>query len=277
MKTKIAFSVIMPFYKGDRPEHLHDALNSLATQNLPADEIVLVQDGPISNELKEVVSLWEQKLACLNWHVLDKNKGLSAALNAGIAEAKHEWLARMDADDICLQGRFEKQLNLIESDSELSILGSWIQEYDEEMVQAKGIRRLPETEAEIKAYARWRCPFNHMTVMYRKSALETLGAYKDYGAVGDDYELWARFIMKGYKTANIQEVLVKARTGEAFFKQRRRGVKYFKNELKEINELYRMGLLKPWHYLFHFTTKAIVRLSPPWLVKIFYLGIRKSS
>jgi glycosyltransferase involved in cell wall biosynthesis len=277
VKTKIAFSVIMPFYSGDLPGHLHDALNSLAVQSLPADEIVLVQDGPVSSNLREVVEHWELKLPSLNWHILDVNQGLSAALNAGIAEAKHEWLARMDADDVCLQDRFEKQLNLISSDSKLSILGSWIQEYDEEMDKAKGIRRLPETDAEIKAYARWRCPFNHMTVMYRKSALESLGAYKDFGAVGDDYELWARFILNGYKAANIQEVLVKARTGEAFFKQRRRGIKYFKNELREINELYRMGLLKPWHYLFHFTTKAIVRLSPPWLVKIFYLGIRKSS
>jgi glycosyltransferase involved in cell wall biosynthesis len=273
----LAFSVIMPFYQGDLPEHLHDALESLAKQSLPADEIVLVQDGPVDAQLKEVAKYWEAKLPSLNWCVLEKNQGLSGALNEGIAQAKHEWLARMDADDICLNHRFEKQISLLNSDSELSIIGSWIQEYDEDMVQAKGIRRLPETDTEVKAYARWRCPFNHMTVMYRKSALEKLGAYKDYGAVGDDYELWARFIMNGYKTANIQEVLVKARTGEAFFTKRRRGLKYFKNELREINELYRMGLLKPWHYIFHFTTKAIVRLSPPWLVKIFYLGIRKSS
>lgn len=267
----------MPFYNGDQAEHLHDALKSLAEQSLPADEIVLVQDGPVNASLSQVVQDWQKKLPSLNWHILEKNQGLSAALNAGISVAKHEWLARMDADDICLPNRFEKQLSLISSDPDLSILGSWIQEYDEKMQEAKGIRKLPETDAEVKSYARWRCPFNHMTVMYRKSVLEKLGAYKDFGAVGDDYELWARFIMQGYKTANIQEVLVLARTGADFFKKRRRGIKYFKNEVREINELYRMGLLKPWHYLFHFCTKAIVRLSPPWLVKIFYLGIRKSS
>jgi len=267
----------MPFYNGDQSEHLHDALKSLANQSLPADEIVLVQDGPVNARLSQVVQAWQEKLPSLNWHVLQENQGLSAALNAGIALAKHEWLARMDADDICLPNRFEKQLSLISSDPSLSILGSWIQEYDETMQEAKGIRKLPESDEEVRAYARWRCPFNHMTVMYRKSVLEKVGAYKDYGAVGDDYELWARFIMQGYKTANIQEVLVLARTGDDFFKKRRRGMKYFKNEVREINELYRMGLLRPWHYLFHFCTKAIVRLSPPWLVKIFYLGIRKSS
>lgn len=277
MSKSLSFSVVMPFYKGDQPAHLDQALESLFIQSLRADEIVLVQDGPVTTDLTEIVNSWQQRLPELNLVVLEKNSGLSSALNAGIKAASHEWLARMDADDICHPQRFEKQMALISNQPDLAITGSWITEYDEEMNQAIAVRKLPESHADILSYARWRCPFNHMTVMYRKSALEKLGLYKDYGAVGDDYELWARFLMNGYLSANIGESLVKARTGRDFYTRRRRGMKYFKQELREINDLYRLGLLRPWHYLFHFTVKAVVRLSPSWLVKIFYKAIRKTS
>lgn len=271
------FSVILPFYAGDQAAHLSDAIESLAQQSICAQEIVLIQDGPVGEELNSCVQKWQEKLPEIKLVSLPKNLGLSGALNAGIDTAKNEWLARMDADDICLPDRFEKQWNLIQAQPDLALIGSWIEEYDEEMKEATAVRRLPENHLEILSYARWRCPFNHMTVMYRKSALLKLGKYKNFGAVGDDYELWARFLTAGYKTANLQESLVKARAGHAMFSARRRGMKYLKNEIKEINELYELGLLKPWHYAFHFTVKSIVRLSPPALVKLFYRGIRMTS
>jgi glycosyltransferase involved in cell wall biosynthesis len=256
---------------------LDEALNSLAKQTLPAPEIVVIQDGPLTEALEAVLSQWQNKLPTLNWQKLKKNQGLSAALNAGIQAAQHHWLARMDADDICEPTRFEKQLTYLQKHPEIDVLGSWITEFETDIKQPSAVRKLPETHAEILRYARWRCPFNHMTVMYKKSVLEELGKYKNYGAVGDDYELWARFLMHGHKAANIQESLVWARTGQDFFSNRRRGIQYFKNELKEINDLYRLGLLNPLHYLFHFTVKAIVRLSPPALVRLIYKGIRKTS
>lgn len=270
-------SVVLPFYHGDVAAFLHEALLSLEQQTLRVSEVLLVQDGEISEELEEVVKQWMVRMPELRRVVRAENGGLSAALNTGIEEAQLEWLARMDADDICLPDRFEKQWEVIESQPDLAILGSWIEEFDETMKSSIAIRKLPADHEAILAYARWRCPFNHMTVMYRKSVLKTIGTYKNYGAVGDDYELWARFLVGGYRSANLQEVLVKARTGEGFFGQRRRGWKYLRHEIREINDLYRMGLLKPWHYLFHFTVKAIVRLSPPVLVRFFYQLIRKTS
>ena len=275
--NSIPFSVIMPVYKGDPPSHFDEALKSVFNQTLKANEVVVIQDGPIPDSLESVLTHWKEKIPELNHVVLEVNQGLSSALNAGIEAAKHEWLARMDADDVCKLDRFEKQLALIASDPDLSILGSWITEFDEKMEEEFSVRKLPETHEEILAYAKWRCPFNHMTVMYKKSALKKLGKYKNYGAVGDDYELWARFLVNGYKSANIQETLVDARTGKDFFSNRRRGMKYFKNELREINDLYRLKLIGPAHYVFHFTTKAIVRFSPPFLVKFIYKGIRKTS
>lgn len=274
---KADFSVIMPFYKGDQAAHVEAALASLFQQSLRASEIVLVQDGPIGPELETTVQTWQAKMPELKRVVLSENQGLSAALNAGISAASQEWLARMDADDICKSDRFEKQWAHIEANPQIAILGSWIEEYDEEMQNFMALRRLPASHEEILAYAPWRCPFNHMTVMYRKSVVEKLGKYKNFGAVGDDYELWARFLVNGYQAANLPEALVLARTGHAMFSQRRRGMKYLRSEIQEIKALYRLGLLKPWHFLFHISLKSIVRLSPPFLVKLIYKGIRKTS
>ncbi len=267
----------MPVYAGDDPKHFDAALQSLFVQTLKADEVVVIQDGPLTPALDGTLATWKQKMPEINHVVLAKNGGLSNALNAGIKAAKHEWLARMDADDICKPHRFKKQIDLISQNPELSILGSWITEFDENMQTEIAVRKLPKTHKEILKYAQWRCPFNHMTVMYRKSVLEKLGNYKNYGAVGDDYELWARFLVNGYKSANIQESLVDARTGVDFFGKRRRGFKYFKNEVREINDLYKLGLINPLQYGFHFTMKAVVRFSPPFVVKLIYKGIRKTS
>jgi glycosyltransferase involved in cell wall biosynthesis len=274
--TTPPFSVIMPVYRGDAPAHVVEALDSIYTQSLKADEVVVIQDGPVPAELKAVLDRYRVEHTEVKLVVLEENQGLSGALNAGIKAASNEWLARMDADDICLPSRFEKQLTYLAAHPELALLGSWITEYDEHMEQEIGLRTLPAEHSQILAYARWRCPFNHMTVVYRKSALEALGMYKSYGAVGDDYELWARFLMNGYTTANIQESLVKARTGTDFFSNRRRGLRYFKNELREINDLYKLGLLNAGHYLVHFVVKALVRLAPTPLVKWFYKGLRKT-
>ena len=273
----VDISVIMPVYKGDNADHFNDAIKSVVQQSCPAKEIVIIKDGPLTNELEKVLEKWCLENKTISPLTLEKNVGLSGALNAGINAAKFEWLARMDADDICKPDRFEKQTALINKLPDLAILGSWITEFDEKMDKEIAVRKLPETHEEILKYAQWRCPFNHMTVMYRKSVLVDLGCYKNYGAVGDDYELWARFLVNGHKSANIQECLVDARTGVDFFGKRRRGMKYFKNEVREINDLYKLGLINPLQYSFHFTMKAIVRFSPPALVKLIYKGIRKTS
>ncbi len=274
---KAAFSVILPFYRGDKPEHLSKALDSLKTQSLRADEIVLIQDGPVAKELKDIALAYLEKMPEIKLEVLEENQGLSGALNAGIEVARNEWLARMDADDICLENRFKEQWAAIEKNPDLALLGSWIEEYDEEMLRSTGFRKVPEHHSEIFSFAKWRCPFNHMTVMYRKSALDKLGKYQNFGAVGDDYELWARFLVNGYVVANIPEVLVKARSGDSMISNRRRGMKYLRHEIREINALYRLGLLKPWHYLFHFIGKSILRLAPAGLLRLFYHSLRNKS
>lgn len=272
-----SISVLMPVYQGDKAPDFDLALESVCNQTYPAKEIVVVQDGPLTPQLEAVLQKWNERNTTIKPVKLEKNLGLSGALNAGIDAVNFEWIARMDADDICKADRFEKQANYIDAHPEISIIGSWIDEYDGEMNEKTGVRKVPETHKEIRDYAKWRCPFNHMTVMYKTEAVRELGKYRNYGAVGDDYELWARFLLNGYKAANIQESLVYARTGSDFFGNRRRGMKYLKNELKEVNDLYRMGLFNRGIWLFHVGMKSLVRLMPATLVKGIYKLIRLSS
>jgi glycosyltransferase involved in cell wall biosynthesis len=206
MNSAPSISVVMPVYHEDVAEHFDLALESLSSQTLRANEILVVKDGPLTDALDDVLQRWIERDSSMKVVELKTNQGLSAALNAGIDAANYDWIARMDADDICRAQRFDKQWSLIQDDPELAILGSWIMEYDEDMNEEVGLRKLPEMHNEILRFAKWRCPFNHMTVMYKTSVIRELGKYKNYGAVGDDYELWARFLVNGHKSANLQEV-----------------------------------------------------------------------
>lgn len=267
----------MPVYKGDDPDHFRESLQSLVKQSQAAEELLIVADGPLTKKLEAVLSEYQAHHSSIRVHRLTKNGGLSRALNAGLKEVQHEWVARMDADDICTTERLEKQRSYLRQHPEISILGSWIAEFSHSRSEIKAIRKLPEEHDALLRYARWRCPFNHMTVVYKTSAVRSVGGYKNYGAVGDDYELWARLLMSGYRAANIQEPLVYARASEDFFGKRRRGWKYLQHEWQEVIDLYRLGLLGPGHLLFHLAVKTLVRLSPPGLVRFFYRLIRKTS
>ena len=273
----IHFSVVLPVYHGDNPEHLDECLQSLHDQTHQASEIVMVKDGPLTPALDAVVQKWEAKMPALRPVALEKNMGLNHALNEGLRQAKNGWVARMDADDICRPDRFEKQVRFLDENPEIDMLGSWIEEFREDPhTEKRKLRTLPTTHEEIYRYAKWRCPFNHMTVFYRKSIVDEFGGYPNYGAVGDDYVLWVNILMHSYQCANIPEPLVLARTGKDFFHRRRRGMRYLRYELMEIRHFLKIGFISEWQYLVHFVSKCIVRLSPPWLVRFWYTLLRKS-
>ncbi len=272
-----ALSILLPVYRGDEPQPLREALQSLVEQTEPAEELLVVADGPLTPALEKVLQDFQEQHAPLRLHRLPQNKGLAAALNEGLAQARFPWVARMDADDICRSDRLARQRAYLRQHPELRVLGSWIAEFDKHPGEIKAIRRLPEKHADVLRYARWRCPFNHMTVLYHRDCIQQVGGYRDYGAVGDDYELWARLLMAGHQVANIPEPLVYARASSAFFGTRRRGLSYLRHEWREVWDLYRLGLLRVHHLLFHLVVKTMVRLAPAQLVKVFYWAIRKTS
>lgn len=283
MSSSIQISVVIPVYKNDHPTHFEQALESLCKQTYEPLEILVVQDGPVPEAISNVIESCKKKFPFVKGIALEKNIGLSAALNVGIKQVKGNWIARMDADDICSIDRFEKQVAYIQKHPKVDILGSWIVEYDEEMVNRTGVRNLPEYHDDIVKYAKWRCPFNHMTVMFKTKAVMDLGGYKEVtgtknnNSFGDDYELWARFITKGYYCANQPELLVKVRTGNDFFEKRRSGRKYLKYELQLVRELYQLNLFGIKEYIVHVLSKTLIRLAPAFVVKGVYKTLRKSA
>lgn len=227
----LKFSVAICVYKNDKPEWFELALKSIIDQTVKPDEIVLVVDGPVSDELENTIRKCESRSPdLLKVTRLQKNVGLGRALKIAMEKSKNEIIARMDSDDVAVSTRFEKQLECFESDSELSIVGGQIHEFIDTLENVVGIRDVPFCDSEIKEYLKSRCPFNHVTVMFKKSEATKAGGYLDWHS-NEDYYLWIRMFLSGCKFRNLSDNLVNVRVGKDMY-ARRGDWKYFISEAK---------------------------------------------
>ena len=220
------YSVLMSLYKKEHPEYLRLALDSMINQTVKPDEIVLVEDGPLTDELYAVVEEYKEHLTLV---VNEKNLGLGLALNKGLEACKNELVARMDTDDISEPKRCEKQVTFFSQHPETTILGGQIEEFINDPKDVVGKRVVPETDKDLKEYMKKRCPFNHMTVMFKKVDIIKAGNYQDW-FWNEDYYLWIRLALEGFVFANLPDTLVHTRVGADMY-QRRGGDKYFKSEI----------------------------------------------
>lgn len=226
------FSVCMSVYKNDRPEYVDIAIQSIfIKQTVKPNEIVLVVDGPISMELESLIDNYATKYSEIFTIVkLEKNQGLGNALRVAVEKAKYDWVARMDSDDIAAPDRFEKQKSFLQENLDVDILGGQITEFIDVESNIVGLRNVPLLSADINVYIKARCPFNHMTVMFRKDKILAVGNYIDWH-YNEDYFLWIRMFLAGCQFANLPETLVNVRVGKEMY-QRRGGWKYFLSEAK---------------------------------------------
>lgn len=111
---------------------------------------------------------------------LPQNGGLGNAIRLAVENAKYELIARMDSDNICMPGRFERQLMCFEEGPQLSIVGGTISEFIDSPSNVAGQRVCPQTNVEIQKYMKARCGYNHMTVMFRKSEVLRVGNYQNW-------------------------------------------------------------------------------------------------
>ncbi len=263
------FSVLMSVYAKDRPSWVRQALDSVLTNTVKPTEVVTVIDGPIPPELQAVLTDFSAKYPQVKLFPLEKNGGLGPALAYGIAQCTHELVARMDADDISLPDRFEKQLAYFAAHPETAVLGGQIQEIDGESLQPVAIRTVPQTDREIKMYLRMRCPFNHMTVMYKKAAVVAAGNYQPFHLM-EDYYLWARMAAKGYQMGNLPDIVLNARVDSAMY-GRRGGWKYFKSNYAMSKKLRELHLIPLTTHSFNACIRFCVQvLMPNWLRSYFY-------
>jgi glycosyltransferase involved in cell wall biosynthesis len=258
------FSVLMAVYHKDNPRLFERALISVYENTCVPKQFVLVQDGPISRALVEVIERYKQKNG-FEHLTMQENSGLSKALNRGLKVIKTNCVFRADADDFNLENRFASQLKLLESGYDL--VGSAILEVDQDGTPL-AYRIPPLNHSEIVNFIRRRNPFNHMTIACRTSILKRAGGYPDV-LFREDYALWAILISQGAKICNSSEVLVHATAGDGMYK-RRGGLLHIRSEFKMQKILVMTKLQSPFVAFFIGVSRTVIFLLPSELRRIIY-------
>lgn len=260
-QKSVQLSVLMSVYYKEKPEYLVECFDSLLNQTVLADEWVIVEDGSLTPDLYQVLDDYQNKYPKLIKRVpLSENRGLGLALKEGVLQCSNEMIARMDTDDIAVPERFEKQLDEFDKNEKLDICGSHIIEFEGSIDNVLSKREVPLTDEEIKQYQRRRSAYNHMTVMFKKSAVLKAGNYEHAPLMEDDM-LWTRLILSGATGLNLDEYLVYARTGLAMI-ERRGGYSYFKKYKASRKKVYELGLASRWDYYYTLLIQFVVALIP---------------
>lgn len=268
------FSVLLSVYFKENPSFFKDALNSVFNQTLLPNEVVLVEDGPLTKELYDVIKSFKEKHGELKTVPLERNSGLGNALNIGLNYCSYDLVARMDTDDVCHSDRFEKEIRFMTQNEDIDIMSSWIQEFT--VIDGKTInlneKKLPQYHDVLYNYGKLRCPINHPVCVFRKSKVIKAGGY---GEFPEDYYLWSRMMISGYKFYNMQECLLDFRVSDDIFK-RRGGWKYLKAEFKCQKYMWHIGYLSFLNFLCNCAIRFTVRIMPNKLRgKIYSKLIRK--
>lgn len=262
------FSVLISIYYKEVPEYLDLALKSITDdQLLKPNQIVLVKDGPLTKELELVIRKYLKKYDNIfKIILLEKNYGLGKALNIGLVNCDYELVARMDGDDISKPERFKEQIEIFRNNSEIDLVGSWIDEFENinNEFQIRGVRKVPEKNEEIYEKLKTICVFNHPTVMYKKSKVLKVGSYLSKFLL-EDYYLWIRLAVEKIKFYNIQKSLVYFRVTSETSK-RRGGLKLLKSDLKFQRELLSIKFISKKKYIKNIIIWGIYRILP-WKVR----------
>lgn len=213
-------SIIMGVYNCQST--LESCIKSILEQTYEDWELIMCDDG--SNDdtykiAKYYESKYPEKIKVLK---NEMNMKLAATLNNCLNVAQGEYIARMDADDICIKNRLEKQVLFLDNNKEYAVVGTKRIIFDED--GEKGVRGSSgEANPNSMIYG---VPFAHPTIMMRKDVYETLGGYSVGGKVTrcEDMELWFRFFKEGYRGYNLAEPLLKYRESLQDYKKRK--IKY---------------------------------------------------
>ena len=188
--NKVKFSVLLSIYYKEKPEYFRECMESIYSQTVLPDEIVLVEDGRLTDELYEAISEYECRPSEINFVTvkLEKNSGLGLALAEGIKHCSNELVARMDTDDVCVPDRFERQLNAFSENPGLDIIGGYISEFSDDMhniISESASRKLCDKAVSEKA----RCVQSHDCDVQKVCGaccrqLSGLSAYGGFSSVG---------------------------------------------------------------------------------------------
>ena len=264
------YSVLMSVYAGENPDFFRESLESLCVQTYPADEIVLVCDGGLTEELDIIIAEYEEKFSGrLKVHRLAEHGGTAKCANTGLALCRNEYIMKMDSDDICLPERAAIQMEYLAQHPELSIIGSYIREFDSESGEEIAVRKTPVANDEIRTFAKRRAPFNNQTLVYKKSAAEKIGGYSNELERCEDYDFMVRMLADGAVAANIPQVLVLYRVTPGNLK-RRRNFRNTKSFIAVRKKIYKSGYSRLSDFLIPCIGQIMLFIVPGFVTGFIY-------
>ncbi len=267
------YSVLMTIYKKDNPDFAKAGIDSMLAQTHKTDDFVLVCDGDLTEELNAVIDSYASRYHDIfNVVRLPQNVGLGAALRHGVPICKNELVARMDDDDIAKPERCEHEVKYLMENTDCVLVGAHMNEFDNDPDEPLRVKKVPVGFENIKKYARRRNPFNHSTVMFRKSAVIDAGNYSEM-RTNQDVELWVRMLNKGYRCENIDEILVDFRFDSNTLERR----KEWKNSKLMIDIWKQFKKNKYCSYRDYLVVKWVqiaIFIMPKWLLNWVYNNLR---
>lgn len=259
----------MSVYKSEKAEYLNQALKSVwDEQTLKPMEIILVEDGPLGDDLLDVIDKFNSHLdGHLKILVNEQNLGLTKSLNKGIGAVEGDYVARMDSDDISMPDRFDKQCRFLDSHPDIDVVGGSLQEFDSEN-QNLGVRNYPLTPDAVLSYVHKASPLAHPTVMIRRSIFDGGIKYDERYRMSQDIALWFDMLCSGCKIANLKDVTILFRRDGDVFKRRSR--MKAKNEFHiYMNGIRRLHGYFSWRYIYPIA-RYVFRMMPVGVVKAIY-------
>lgn len=257
------FSVSMCVYGKDNPVCFKQAVDSILDQTVMPSEVVLVVDGPVPDELGNIIKNYEVN-PIFKVLRLSQNRGHGIARRTGLENCSNDLVALMDADDLSVKNRFELQLQEFKKSPNLDIVGGYISEFIDSPQNVVGKRIVPLYDAEIKEYLKKRCPMNQVTVMFKKESVQKVGGYIDWFC-NEDYFLWIRMTLANMRFNNVPDILVNVRVGRDMYK-RRGSWKYFKSESKIQWLMFRKKLISFPRCVYNVMLRFCLQvLMPGWL------------
>lgn len=266
-------AVLLSVYQKDNAMYLKSSLDSILDQTYSDIFIFIGVDGPLEEALEKCLSQYSSK-SNIRIYNYEKNRGLAAVLNDLLRvslDEEFEYIVRMDADDISMVTRIEKQVAFMELSPEIDCLGTWAIEIDAEGNEYFR-KNMPVTHKECLELFKKRDCVIHPTVMFRRSYIEKAGFYPEDTYFGEDTMMWAQGFIRGCHFANIPEYLLKFRLDENFF-QRRRGWKHAKSILnlrRRVNRMLDFGFKEDCYAVFY----AIIKMMPTRILSIIYQKMR---
>lgn len=255
-----AYSVLIPLGPWESAEVVADALVSVLAQTYPCSDLVISVDGRCGDDLMHAVkaSLYPQPFTLLE---APQPQGVGPTLARGLLRCRCEFVMRMDADDLCLPDRAQRQLDYLLHHPDVVVVSAPLPEFTDEPSRLSGFRPVPREPAAVRGLAPWRNPINHPAVMFRRWPVLQVGNYRSAPGF-EDYDLWLRLRWAGLAMANLGQPVVLARAG-SLHRHRRRGLAYFRHEW---DFYWRCGVegLLPWPYvLIALSLRLPLRLLPP--------------